>query len=194
MESLEAYLERLASDEPIPGGGSAAALVGAVAAALVAMVGRIAKNAPDNLAAAADELRAKLLDARARDEAAYAAVVAAQALPKSTENEQTARARLLEEALAGAAWEPLQTAALALDVLELVDRLLKISMGSLESDVACAAEFAYAALTACGYNVRVNHRYMRDETTIRRQALELVRREGAGAQILNRARHAVAKD
>jgi len=194
VESLEAYLERLASHEPMPGGGSAAALVGAVAAALVAMVGRIAKSAPDNLAARADELRIKLLDARTCDEDAYAAVIAVQALPKSTESERAARARLLEEALAGAAAAPLETAALALEVLELVDRLLKIPMGALESDVACAAEFAYAALTACGYNVRVNHRYMRNDMTIRRQALELVRYEGAGGQILNRARHAVAKD
>jgi formiminotetrahydrofolate cyclodeaminase len=194
VESLNAYLERLASREPIPGGGSAAALVGAVGAALVAMVGRIAKSAPDDLVARADELRPKLLDARARDEEAYAAVVATQALPKSTQDERAARARLLEEAVTSAACAPLQTAALALDVLHLVDELLKISMGALESDVACAAEFAYAALTACGYNVRVNHRYMRDEMTIRRQALELVQYESEGAQILRRARHAVAKD
>lgn len=194
MESLEAYLERLASHEPIPGGGSAAALVGAVAAALVAMVGRIAKSAPDDLAALADDLRGKLLDARQHDEVAYAAVVAAQALPRSTQDERAARTRLLDEGLAGAAAAPLETAALALEVLELVDRLLTTPMGALQSDVACAAEFAYAALTACGYNVRVNHRYMRDEMTIRRQALDLVRYEGAGARILSRARHAVAKD
>jgi formiminotetrahydrofolate cyclodeaminase len=194
VESLDAYLEQLASNEPTPGGGSAAALVGAVAAALVAMVGRIAKSAPDDLVARADELRPKLLDARARDEAAYAAVVAAQALPKRTQDERITRARVLEEALAGAACAPLQTAALALDVLRLVEQLLNISMGALESDVASAAEFAYAALTACGYNVRVNHRYMRDEMTIRRQALELVKYEGEGAQILKHARHAVAKD
>jgi len=194
VESLDAYLERLASNEPTPGGGSAAALVGAVGAALVAMVGRIAKAPTDDLVARADDLRAKLLDARRRDEDAYTAVVAAQALPKSTEDERAARTRLLDEALAAAASAPLLTAALALDLLHLVDRLLKIPMGALESDVACAAEFAYAALTACGYNVRVNHRYMRNELTIRQQALELVRYEGEGAQILSRARHAVAKD
>ena len=194
MESLDAYLERLASDEATPGGGSAAALVGAVAASLVAMVGRITKSPPDALVARADDFRAKLLGARERDEKAYAAVVAAQALPKRTEDERAARKRSLEEALGDAACAPLEAAALALEVLRLVDRLLKIPMGALESDVACAAEFAYASLTACGYNVRVNHRYMRDEVTIRRQALELVRYEGEGAQVLSRARHAVAKD
>jgi formiminotetrahydrofolate cyclodeaminase len=158
------------------------------------MVGRIAKAPTEDLVARADELRAKLLDARRRDEDAYAAVVAAQALPKGTEDERSARTRLLDEALASAANAPLLTAALALDLLNLVDRLLKIPMGALQSDVACAAEFAYAALTACGYNVRVNHRYMRNEPTIRQQALELVRYEGEGAQILKRARQAVAKD
>ncbi len=194
VESLDAYLERLASDAPTPGGGSAAALVGAVAAALVAMVARIAKSAPNDVVAQADSLRPKLLDARSQDEEAYAAVVAAQALPKSTPDERATRARLVEDALAGAACAPLQTAALLLEVLGLVDRLLTISMGALESDVASAAEFAFAALTACGYNVRVNHRYMRDEMTIRRQALELVRYEAEGGRIVSRARRAAAKD
>jgi formiminotetrahydrofolate cyclodeaminase len=194
VESLDAYLERLASDAPTPGGGSAAALVGAVAAALVAMVARIAKSAPNDVVAQADSLRPKLLDARSQDEEAYAAVVAAQALPKSTPDERATRARLLEDALTGAACAPLQTAALLLEVLGLVDRLLTISMGALESDVASAAEFAFAALTACGYNVRVNHRYMRDEMTIRRQALELVRYEAEGGRIVSRARRAAAKD
>lgn len=194
METLDGYLERLASSDSVPGGGSAAALTGAIAAALVAMVGRIAKRPADDLVDRADDLRTKLLDARRRDEEAYSAVVAAQALPKSTEDQRAARRRLLDEALARAAHAPLQTGALALDVLHLVDRLLKTPMRALQSDVACAAEFAFASLTACGYNVRVNHRYMRDEMTIRRQALELVRYEGEGAQILSRARHAVAKD
>lgn len=193
MQSLDEYLQRLASAEPVPGGGSAAAAIGAIAAALVAMVGRIAARPLDDLVARADELRTKLIVAQQRDEEAYAAVVVTQALPKTNEQEREARARALETALQLAAAAPLHTASLALVVLDLVDRLLKIPMGALTSDVACAAEFAHAAITACGYNVRVNHRYMHNETVILTQAAELVRYEGKAARILGRARRVVAK-
>jgi len=66
-------------------------------------------------------------------------------------------------------------------------------MGALVSDVGCAAEFAHAAVISCGYNVRINHRYMRDEAAIREQAATLFRYEGKAARILERAREAVAK-
>ena len=193
MESLDSYLQRLASADAVPGGGSAAALIGAIAAALVAMVGRIGAAAPADVPELADALRAHLLDARARDEEAYTAVVAAQALPKGNDTERGARRQALDGALKGAAEAPLRTATLALGVLELVEQLLDLSMGALVSDVACAAEFAHAAVSACGYNVRINHRYMRDETLIREQAAELVRIEGRSSQILLRARRAVAR-
>lgn len=193
MERFDLYLERLASSDAVPGGGSAAAVVAAISAALVAMVGRIGADPPDGLVEEADRLRAELDTARKSDEAAYAAVVAAQGLPKNTESERAARRDAVERALKHAAQSPLDAAALALRVLELVERLLQNHMGALVSDVGCAAEFAHASVIACGYNVRVNHRYMRDEAAIREQAATLFRYEGAAARILERARDAVAR-
>ncbi len=193
MERFDAYLERLASKEAVPGGGSAAAVVAALAAALVAMVGRIVATPIEGLAEHADLLRAQLEEARLRDEGAYAAVVAAQGLPKGDETERAARRRALEDALRYAAQTPLDAAALALGVLELVDRLLKVPMGALVSDAGSAAEFAHAAVVAFGYNVRINHRYMRDEAAIRDQAAQLVQYEGAATRVLQRARDAVAR-
>ncbi len=193
MERFDLYLERLASKEPVPGGGSAAAMVAALSAALVAMVGRIVVTPVEGLAERADLLRAQLDEARLRDEAAYAAVVAAQALPKNDEAERAARRHALEDALQHAAQTPLEAAALAVDVLELIDRLLVLPMGALVSDVGSAAEFAHAAVIAFGYNVRINHRYMRDEAAIRRQAAQLVHYEGVASRILQRARDAVAR-
>jgi formiminotetrahydrofolate cyclodeaminase len=193
VESLDAYLERLASNNPVPGGGSAAALTAALAAALVAMVGRILTVPIDGLVTRADELRAQLSEARARDERAYAAVVAAQAMPKGDEAERAARRRALDVALKEAAEAPLHTAQLAVDVLNLVAKLLEIQMGALASDVGCAAEFAHAAIVACGYNVRINHRYMREGAAIRKQARRLVAYEGEATRIVKRARDAVAR-
>ncbi len=193
MERFDLYLERLASSEAVPGGGSAAAVVASLAAALVAMVGRIIATPVEGLVERADRLRAELDAARQRDEEAYGAVIAAQSLPKGDESERAARRRALDAALRHAAQAPLDAAALALGVLELVERLLNVRMGALESDVGCAAEFAHAAVIACGYNVRINHRYMRDEETTREQAATLFRYEGKAARILQRARDAVAK-
>jgi formiminotetrahydrofolate cyclodeaminase len=193
VQTFDGYLERLASAEPVPGGGSAAAAIGALAAALVAMVGRITAKNFDDLVLRADELRTQFAEAQRRDEEAYAAVVAAQALPKNDERQRAARAGALELALEAAAAAPLHTASLALGVLELVNALLKVPMGALSSDIACAAEFAFSALTACGYNARVNHRDMHDKPVILRQTAELVRYEGKAARILGRARKAIAK-
>jgi len=193
VETLAAYLDRLASKDPVPGGGSAAALTGEIAAAIVAMVGRIRSVPLQGLVPRADRLRAGLQRARQRDESAYAAVVAAQAKPKRTEAEGAARRSVLESALKRAAEAPLHTAGLIVQLLKLTDRLAKTPMGALASDVGTAAELAHAAVAACGYNVRINHRYMRDEPTIRKQAARLVALEGEATRTLKRVRDAIAK-
>jgi formiminotetrahydrofolate cyclodeaminase len=190
---LDGYLERLASRDPVPGGGSASALVGSIAAALVAMVGRIVATPTNRIVARADELRGELAAARVRDEAAYAAVVAAQALPKRDETERAARRRAIEAALHIAAEEPLLAAGLALEVLRLAGELLETDSRALASDIGCAAEFAHAALAGCAYNVRVNHRYMHDEDAIRAQAERLAAYESEAPGILERVRDAVRK-
>jgi len=192
VETLDEYLLALASSDAVPGGGSAAALVGALGAALVAMVGRIVAEPVDGLVAQADRLRDELSAARLKDETAFRAVVAAQALPKADDAERATRRSAIEAALRRAAHEPLQASALALDVLKLTLQLAEARTGALASDVGCAAEFAYAALTACAYNVRINHRYMRDTGAIADQASTLNSYQGDAALILERVRDAVA--
>jgi len=175
----------------VPGGGSAAALVGALGAALAAMVARI--GAPGGqLAREADELRAKLIEARFRDETAFRAVVAAQALPKGSDSERAARRSALETALNCAAEAPLHAASLALQVLELSERVFEASTAALVSDAGCAAEFANAAVLACGYNVRINHRYMKDTAAIARQANALKAIEERAIKTLARLRERLA--
>ncbi len=191
METIDAYLERLASKDAVPGGGSAAALTAALAAALVAMVARIVGTPNEGLVSRAGELRAELNAARRRDEEAYAAVVAAQALPKRDDAERAARRDALEAALKAAAEAPLHTAQRSVEVLRLVERLLTAPIKALSSDVGSAAEFAHAAVAACGYNVRVNHRYMHEDAAIREQAARLVRYEGEASRIAARVRDAL---
>ncbi len=191
VDTIDAYLDRLASDAPVPGGGSAAAIVAALGAALVAMVGRLTSRgakfaafAPEaeELVRRADVLRRGLDEARARDEHAFGSVVDAQAMPKSTDTERAARIAALQAALTEAADAPLHCAALAADVIALAQGMAAAGNTGLASDVGCAAEFGTAAVAACAYNVRVNHRYMRDEAAIQRQtlALEAIERDAAG--------------
>ncbi len=191
MDTLDDYLQRLASGDAVPGGGSASAVAAALGAALVAMVGRIRSS--DALVSHADRLRGELHDARIRDEVAFAAVVAAQALPKGNDEERSARREALAAALLRASREPLHAASLALDVLRLTQRCIETDLGALSSDIGCAAEFAHASLAGCAYNVRINHRYMRDEPAIAEQEGTLAGYEAEAADILERVRGNAAK-
>jgi methenyltetrahydrofolate cyclohydrolase len=203
VETLDAYLERLASDAAVPGGGSAAALVGSLGAALIAMVARITLRNPErassadalrSIVASSDALRTQLATARERDEAAYAEVVAAQALSRATEVEKAARRNALDVALERAAEAPLEAAALNLRALEVALELVAFSAPALNSDVGCAAEFAHAALLSCAYNVRVNHRFMKDARTIAHQAQRLGVTEAEAERLLERVRAKVSQD
>lgn len=202
VETIDLYLATLASDAPVPGGGSAAAIVAASGAALVGMVARICERNPKYAAQAeltrrvvnaSDRLRAELATARLRDERAFAAVVAAQELPKADALEKAERERAVQAALREAAEEPLKAAAFALEVVRCAAQLLDLPNKHLASDVGCAAEFGYAGLAACAYNVRVNHRYLRDAATIARQTQTIERLEDDAKALLERVRRRVGE-
>lgn len=176
-------------------------MVGALGAALVAMVARITLEAPRReshhpaarrIIERADALRDAFREAGAKDETAFAAVGAAQKLPRESDGERAARARALENALAEAAAEPLAAAGLALELLGLCEDAVRLEHRGLASDVGCAAEFADASLRACAYNVRVNHRFMKDKATIERQGAKLATIEREAVAMLARVREGVA--
>jgi formiminotetrahydrofolate cyclodeaminase len=176
-------------------------LVSALGAALVAMVARICADSPkfadrrvlaEQLADDADRLRAELLGGGVRDETAFDAVVAAQALPRSDDVQKRTRAEALELALSNAAQAPLDAAACSLGVLRLADRALLLPNRNLVSDVGCAAEFASAGLTSSAYNVRANHLFMKNPATIAAQAQALTGLKSEAAALLESIRRTVA--
>ena len=167
-----------------------ALVVGAAACALVAMVARICAGSPkydaareltQRLIAQADALREKMLEDRVRDEAAFQAVVAARG------NKET-----MQRALCEAAAVPLEGVSDALTALHLAAESIALGNANLISDLGCAAEFAYAALAACAYNVRINHKFMRDADLVESQRGRLAANEREAGELLASIRRAVS--
>jgi formiminotetrahydrofolate cyclodeaminase len=183
VDPIDAYLDRLASADPTPGGGSAATLVGAMGAALCAMVARITarserhaavRGEAEAVAVAADVLRERFSAARPLDEAAYQRVVDASAMPKATDEQKRARTSKLQAALAGAAEAPLAAAGLSAEGVALAARANALGNTHLVSDVECALHFFRASLAGSVANVRINHHFIKDAEVVRAQDERLV--------------------
>lgn len=172
-------LARLATDDPVPGGGSASALAGAMGAALVGMVVALTAGRP----AAADHedeltelgvrsatLTSELLRLAELDAAAYAAVVAARRLPRGTELERDARQTQVDAATREATLAPLEVARRADEVLGLAERLAPIGGRHAVSDVGVAGLLGAAALRGAAMNVRINLPFLRDDDALRADA------------------------
>lgn len=159
--TIKDYIEKLASLEPTPGGGAAAALTAAQAAALLSMTLNVTFK--KNLTEAACEHLADLRDAQERflalataDAAAFTKVMAAYGLAKNSAAEKTARSTALEEALAGATEVPMQ---LLREIASLTNKAaFAIEHGSKQiiSDAAIALVLLRAAARASKYNIDVN--------------------------------------
>ena len=132
---LSQFLDRLASGDPTPGGGGAAALGGALAAALISMVCNLTLG-KEQFAGVADEVQRLLDDSEAAraaleyaveaDATAFSHVSAAYRLPRGDERERSARQTAIKKASAGAAREPLEVARVCASVLDMSTRLAEI--------------------------------------------------------------------
>jgi len=169
----DSFLDDLAAATPTPGGGSAAAQAGAMAAALVSMVARVTigkeKYAPveaqmNEILSQAERLRSELSAAVQADSAAFEAVLAALKLPKETKTQEEARVAAIELATLNAARVPLASAENAVLVMALAERSVAIGNLNAISDGASAAALGRAALTGAGYNVRINLASLSDKT------------------------------
>ena len=162
-----ALLDRLASTDPTPGGGSAAALAGAMGAALCAMVAampRTRTGAPEERAPLEAALaRARRAGTRLRalvdeDSAAFDAVMAAFRLPKGSDEEKAARRQAIAAANARATEVPLETAEQCLEVLAAAVEAAAHGNPNAQSDARTGAAAALAGLMGALENVRINLR------------------------------------
>lgn len=182
------FVTALSTGDPTPGGGSAAALVGALGAALVEMVthltlgrSKYADVAGDMeaLRGRAEAMRAHLNALVEQDAAAYDGFSRAMKLPRETDEQRTARKAALAQAALDAAEVPLRTMRACFEVLELTVPVSAKGNRNAVSDGGCAALLARAALRAAHLNVRVNLPYVKDDLAVERlrnEAADLERR------------------
>jgi formiminotetrahydrofolate cyclodeaminase len=163
--TIEDWLTDLASELPAPGGGAAAGVNAAMAAALVSMVCNLTIGKPRfaeheavmrEVLAEAERLRAEALQLAEDDAEAFSGVVAAYKLPKSSDAEKEARTAAIQAGLVEAAAVPLAVAKNAAQVIRLAGRILEGSNPNVLSDVAVAASAGRSALESAALNVDIN--------------------------------------
>ena len=165
--SCRAFTERLAAKQPVPGGGGAAAMAGALAAALGSMAGHYTEGKKKyavyetelmEMLAQLEEIRTRLLDAIEADAAAFAPLSRAYGIPKDDPGRDAA----LQQATEAAALPPLTMMREAGRIIPLLVRMASFGNRMMVSDIGCGLILAAAALRCAALNVLINTAAMRD--------------------------------
>lgn len=165
------FLAALASDAPTPGGGSVAAMAGALGAALTSMVANLTIGREKFMAVDKDmrqvreragALQRQLVDLMAADSAAFDAVMAAYRLPRATNEEADARRDAIQDALRKAIEVPLETMRRGVDVLRLARSAAEMGNANAVSDAGVSAYMAHGGIQSASLNVEINVMGLRD--------------------------------
>ena len=175
--TLGDFLGRLGSADPTPGGGAAAAVVGALGAALIEMTANLTIGKPrladvqeqaKQIERRAAELRHRLEQLGDADAEAFDTVTAAYRLPRTDDAQKAARAQSIQQALHAAADVPMETARAAAEVVMLAEQAAPILNPAVISDVLVGALLAQAAISSAALNVEINVASMTDESSKQR--------------------------
>ena len=163
--SLSRFSSDVASDKPVPGGGSVSAYVASLAASLVCMVARLTLKKADRaerrslieaLLVESEALRGSLLGQVDKDSASFDALMQAYRLPKATESDKNTRLATIQARLIAATETPLRTAEQAANALSAGKRLAEYANMNAISDLETAIATAYAGFSGSIANVRIN--------------------------------------
>lgn len=160
------YLDRLASSDPTPGGGSAAGVIGALGASLGLMVIALTSSEDEILGEAQnhlDELNERFASLGTQDETAFQGFRDAAALPRTNPEEKRARRAVMQRALKGAATVPLEMAAASLELASALADVTEFGNPHLESDARIALLCARTCFNASTINVNVNLAMIKDD-------------------------------
>jgi formiminotetrahydrofolate cyclodeaminase len=195
------FVDRLGAGTPTPGGGSAAALAGTLAAALGGMVCELTlgktKYEPvrpemEKARQALTGYRKDLLALVDRDSEAYDEVSKALKLPKETPAEKAARQQALGKASQYATEIPVKTAETCLAVMEQVKRVAQIGNANAASDAGVAAHLAHTGVAGAVLNVRINLSGIPDRDLAGRMETRVARLEQEAARLLSETQAAVS--
>lgn len=171
--SVEAFLSELAGAAPTPGGGSAAAIIGAMGAALLSMVCNVTAGKkglelvePDMRAVRdqTERLRARLTAMVAEDIAAFDGLMAAYRLPKTNDEEKSRRAEAIQSNLRAATETPLACARACAEVVMLARRAAEKGFAGVISDAGVGVLAANSALRGAALNVYINAPSLKDRS------------------------------
>jgi methenyltetrahydrofolate cyclohydrolase len=195
--TLSDFLNAVASPDPTPGGGSVAAIAGAMGSSLLMMVAGLTRTRHNTERERTDlsaarvallPLRDRLLSLADTDTEAYDQVTAAYKLPKATEADKVARTEAIQRALRAATLAPLDTLRAAVETLEPAKIVARSGNRSAASDVGVAIGLIEAAAQGASMNVRANLDSIHDERFKGEIGEELSRLEGVMAADLGVAR------
>jgi formiminotetrahydrofolate cyclodeaminase len=190
---LGEFLQRLGSSDPTPGGGAAAAVVGALGAALIEMTAGLTLGKPRlaDVQEQAKQIEQRSADLRRRlerlgdaDAEAFDRVAAAYRLPRADAAQKATRAEAIQAALRVAADVPLDTARIAAEVIGVAEEATPILNPAVISDVLVGALLAQAAVSGAALNVEINLASMTDPAAVEHYSTELARaREGLAERV-----------
>lgn len=171
-QPLKSFIDNTAKGTPTPGGGSVAALVGSLGAALLCMVGNFTIGKPKyksvekdvkEILAEADKLKESLFVLIREDMEAYEKFSRASQMPKDTPLMREKRKQVLQKTLKEAAEVPWRISQASLQVIELAEKLLPKGNPNLITDVGVGVLLAEAALKSAVLNVKINLSFIKDE-------------------------------
>lgn len=186
------FIDQVAAGTPTPGGGSASAHTGALAAGLVAMVGRLTVGKKKyaaveqemwHLIERAEELKSALTRAVEEDAQSFEDILHATRLPKNTPEEQKARDEALRNASVHAAEVPLKVANLSYETLGLAKQAIEKGNLNAISDGGSAAMLSLASFSGAGMNVKINLLTYAEEPEAKRILGELGELEASASQL-----------
>lgn len=171
-ETLQHYLDDLASARPAPGGGSTAALSGAMGAALASMVCRLTigkaayagvQQEIEELLKRTEHLRLRFQQLIQEDIEAYGRLSACYKLPRETNEERATRTEAIQKQLVEAALVPLEVAERAAELVQCCERIIVIGNATVISDVATGAILASGAGEGAALMVRINVQALKND-------------------------------